>query len=213
MKLVELQPERAVGSRLAHGHRLGNGEMLKKGHVITEADARALEIAGIAMVSAVVFDSSDVDEDEAALSHRDLPRDATCSNELCASQTRQRMCASQTRQRMCASQTRQRMYASVRRAPGAPIYLRPRAASSCFDRDHIDALNAVDESITIATLPPYAVVDEGAMVATVKIIPFAVPRDLLAHACGLGDRARGDVSRTVCREKSRNGDHDPSLCS
>ena len=38
----------------------------------------------------------------------------------------------------------------------------------------IDALNRIDEAITVATLPAYKPVVEGEMIATVKIIPFAV---------------------------------------
>jgi molybdenum cofactor cytidylyltransferase len=48
------------------------------------------------------------------------------------------------------------------------------------DKDAIDRLNRVDEAITLATLPAYKPVVAGEMVATVKIIPFAVakaPRD------------------------------------
>ncbi len=40
----------------------------------------------------------------------------------------------------------------------------------------LDAVNAVDEAITVALLPPHAPVAPRQMVATVKIIPFAVPR-------------------------------------
>ena len=42
------------------------------------------------------------------------------------------------------------------------------------DKDGIDCLNQVDESITFATLPAYKPVVAGEMIATVKIIPFAV---------------------------------------
>jgi len=42
------------------------------------------------------------------------------------------------------------------------------------DKAGIDRLNEVDESITFATLPAYKPVVAGEMVATVKIIPFAV---------------------------------------
>ena len=42
------------------------------------------------------------------------------------------------------------------------------------DKDAIDRLNRVDESITFATLPAYRPVVAGEMIATVKIIPFAV---------------------------------------
>ena len=44
------------------------------------------------------------------------------------------------------------------------------------DKDVIDRLNLVDESITFATLPAYKPVVAGEMIATVKIIPFAVKR-------------------------------------
>jgi molybdenum cofactor cytidylyltransferase len=42
------------------------------------------------------------------------------------------------------------------------------------DKNAIDALNRIDEAITVATLPAYKPVVEGEMIATVKIIPFAV---------------------------------------
>jgi molybdenum cofactor cytidylyltransferase len=42
------------------------------------------------------------------------------------------------------------------------------------DKDAIDRLNRIDEAITFATLDAYAPVVEGEMIATVKIIPFAV---------------------------------------
>jgi molybdenum cofactor cytidylyltransferase len=44
------------------------------------------------------------------------------------------------------------------------------------DKDAIDRLNLVDESITFATLAAYKPVVAGEMIATVKIIPFAVSR-------------------------------------
>ncbi len=46
----------------------------------------------------------------------------------------------------------------------------------------IDRVNAVDEAITVATLPPNRAVADGDMVATVKIIPFAVPLQTLEAA-------------------------------
>jgi molybdenum cofactor cytidylyltransferase len=42
------------------------------------------------------------------------------------------------------------------------------------DKDGIDQLNQVDEAITFATLPAFKPVVPGEMIATVKIIPFAV---------------------------------------
>jgi molybdenum cofactor cytidylyltransferase len=45
-----------------------------------------------------------------------------------------------------------------------------------IDKDAVDRLNRVDESITFATLSAYKPVVAGEMIATVKIIPFAVAK-------------------------------------
>ncbi|MGU3667896.1 molybdopterin-binding protein [Methylobacterium sp. A49B] len=52
-----------------------------------------------------------------------------------------------------------------------------------LDPARIDAVNAVDEAVTVATLPRFKPVVEGEMVATVKIIPYAVPGAVLDRAC------------------------------
>jgi molybdenum cofactor cytidylyltransferase len=44
------------------------------------------------------------------------------------------------------------------------------------DAARVDRLNAVDETITLATLAPWTVVAPKQMVATIKVIPFAVRR-------------------------------------
>jgi len=44
-----------------------------------------------------------------------------------------------------------------------------------FDSARVDTINAIHESITVATLPPFAPVHPGEMIATVKIIPYAAP--------------------------------------
>lgn len=49
-----------------------------------------------------------------------------------------------------------------------------KAGILVVDKDAIDTLNRVDEAITFATLSAYKPVVEGEMIATVKIIPFAV---------------------------------------
>ncbi len=43
-----------------------------------------------------------------------------------------------------------------------------------IDKDAVDRLNRIDEAVTIATLPAFKPVVAGEMIATVKIIPFAV---------------------------------------
>ena len=57
------------------------------------------------------------------------------------------------------------------------------------DKDAIDRLNLVDESITFATLPAYKPVVAGEMIATVKIIPFAVSRSARDAALGVAHAA------------------------
>ncbi len=43
-----------------------------------------------------------------------------------------------------------------------------------IDTDAVNRLNRIDEAVTLATLPAFKPVVEGEMIATVKIIPFAV---------------------------------------
>jgi molybdenum cofactor cytidylyltransferase len=50
------------------------------------------------------------------------------------------------------------------------------------DAARIDAINALHEGITIATLADATTVRAGSLLATVKIIPFAIPGDVLARA-------------------------------
>ncbi len=57
------------------------------------------------------------------------------------------------------------------------------------DKDAIDRLNRVDEAITLATLAAYKPVVPGEMIATVKIIPFAVAGDRHAAAMTLATKA------------------------
>jgi molybdenum cofactor cytidylyltransferase len=58
----------------------------------------------------------------------------------------------------------------------------------------IDRLNALDESLTIATLPPFVPVEAKEMVATIKVIPFAVPGPVLGVAELLARQPGGGAS-------------------
>jgi molybdenum cofactor cytidylyltransferase len=76
----------------------------------------------------------------------------------------------------------------------APLIARSRAATGRVnlsaevpgvlrvDAKLIDRLNAVDEALTIGTLPDYTVVAPKDLIATIKIIPFSVPGAILAVA-------------------------------
>ena len=65
-----------------------------------------------------------------------------------------------------------------------------------FDRDRLDKLNLIDEAVTLGTLPPYAVVEPRQMVATVKIIPFAVPEDAVGRCVAIAGEG-GDLLRVA----------------
>lgn len=82
------------------------------------------------------------------------------------------------------------------RPPGTGRANLHAAESGVFivDREVINAINRIDPAITIATLEPYASVEIGRMVATVKIIPFAVPEHLVAQAENV---CRGRVAFSV----------------
>lgn len=51
-----------------------------------------------------------------------------------------------------------------------------------IERQDLDRLNLVSESVTVATLAPFDVVTEGQLVATIKIIPFAISSATLDKA-------------------------------
>lgn len=90
------------------------------------------------------------------------------------------------------------LVASALSAPGLDI--RPAAAGRVnihaldagvflADRAGVDAVNAVDPAITLATLPDLTTVEAGRMLATVKIVPFAVAGALARRAAGIAARA------------------------
>ncbi|MGE0230908.1 MAG: molybdopterin-binding protein, partial [Flavobacteriaceae bacterium] len=54
--------------------------------------------------------------------------------------------------------------------------------------DAVHAMNRIDPGITIATLPAYRKVVAGEMVATIKIIPYAVPGAAVRRAIAAGGR-------------------------
>jgi molybdenum cofactor cytidylyltransferase len=64
------------------------------------------------------------------------------------------------------------------------------AGALVVDKDTIDALNRIDEAVTVATLPAYKPVVEGEMIATVKIIPFAVSAAARDRAVAAAARAK-----------------------
>jgi molybdenum cofactor cytidylyltransferase len=63
-----------------------------------------------------------------------------------------------------------------------------RAGLLVVDGDGVDRVNAVDETLTVATLAPWKAVVEGEMIGTVKVIPYAAPRAALSSALDVAAR-------------------------
>ncbi len=65
--------------------------------------------------------------------------------------------------------------------------------------EKVHAVNAADPAITLATVPEWQRMDGGGMVATVKIIAYAVPGAALEAACAAGAGALGLVAPVLRR--------------
>ena len=87
-------------------------------------------------------------------------------------------------------------FVDVRPAATGRVNIHARTAGVLtVDRRVVDAVNAVDPAITLATLPEFATVAEGQMIATVKIIPFAVAGELVEKAASIAGQADALVLR------------------
>jgi molybdenum cofactor cytidylyltransferase len=73
------------------------------------------------------------------------------------------------------------------------------------DRPRLDALNLVDETVTVATLTPFEPVEPRQMAATVKIIPFAVPGEVLARCLDVARAGDGPLVRVAPLRARRAG--------
>ena len=72
---------------------------------------------------------------------------------------------------------------------GRSNHFASEAGLAVIDHERIDALNELDESVTVATLAPFARVTPRMMVATVKVIPYAAPRTAVDRAVGVAKSA------------------------
>ncbi|MEM1343877.1 MAG: molybdopterin-binding/glycosyltransferase family 2 protein [Pseudomonadota bacterium] len=160
MKFAPLPLGEAEGALLAHSLSAG-ALRLKKGRRLGPPELAALAAAGIDTVVAARLEAGDVGEDEAAarIAHALAPEPEALSLSVAAPFT-----------------GRVNLYA------GAPGVLRVDAA-------RVAALNALDEAVTLATLPDYARLSPRQMVATVKIIPYAAPETAITAAERLADQA------------------------
>ena len=79
---------------------------------------------------------------------------------------------------------------------GARVRLRPPGTGRCnlysdchgilkIEQERLNRINASDEAFTIAALPPYTRVYPDQLLASVKIIPFAVTREQMNRCIGI----------------------------
>ncbi|SDN36388.1 molybdenum cofactor cytidylyltransferase [Lutimaribacter pacificus] len=180
MRFGPVPLEQAPGAVLAHSLTLPQGR-IAKGRVLTGDDIARLRAAGIAEVIVAQLDPGDVAEDAAALA------------------LAQALVPDLPAQGLRLSGAGAGRVNLIADGPGL---LR-------VDTTAVNALNAVDPMITLATLPPLRRVVQGAMVATVKIISYAVPRDALKNACTSARAALSliaPVLETVTLIETRVGD-------
>jgi len=160
MRFGPVSLAKAEGAILAHSVALPGGR-LRKGCILGAAEIAALEAAGLAEVTVARLGPGDIHEDAAALAVAQ---------------------------------------ALVPDTGAAGLYLRPvgtgrvniHAAATGLAKvlaDRVDALNAVDPMITLATVPRWHKLTAGEMLATVKIIAYGVEEASVEAACDAGSAA------------------------
>ncbi|MBY6115606.1 molybdopterin-binding protein [Mameliella alba] len=160
MKFGSVPLDQAQGAVLAHSVALERGR-LRKGRVLSAEDLDALRATGMDEVIVARLEPGDLGEDMAA---------ARLAKALVPDPERAGLRIGK------ASTGRVNLHAE---APGVVEVLAPR----------IHALNALHPMITVATVPEWQRVATGGMVATVKIISYAVPEAALEAACLAGQSA------------------------
>lgn len=162
MKFGPVPLDEAEGAILAHSVQLPE-RRLRKGVILNAGDIRELQRANFSEVTVARLENGDVHEDEAA---------TRFAGALVPNPTEAGLCLSN------ASTGRVNIYSEVK---GVVV----------IDADKIAAVNSVDPMITVATVPEWQRIDQGGMVATVKIIAYAVPESALNDACVAGANALG----------------------
>ncbi|QUJ77451.1 molybdopterin-binding protein [Sulfitobacter albidus] len=138
-----------------------DGRRLRKGITLTQADIADLTAAGVAEVIVARLSQRDVHENAAA----DLLADALLAD--------------------ARGLTRSAAFT------GRVNLLAEGAGVVRLDAAAIAAINAIDPMITIATVPDFQQMRAGGMVATIKIISYAVDRTALERAIA---QARGALT-------------------
>lgn len=169
MKFGRVPVEEAEGCILAHATDsapedlapLQMSRMIPKGTVLTATHLADIAREGIEQVQVARLEEGDVAEDEAA---------------------------GMLAQALIVGRTGLRATSPV----GGRVNLVAEAAGlALMDADAIHRVNSVSPAITVATVLPHKRMGEGGLVATIKIIPFAVAGPDLTRACDAATAAIG----------------------
>ncbi|SPF80489.1 molybdopterin-binding protein [Pseudoprimorskyibacter insulae] len=172
----------AEGAILAHSEALTKGR-LRKGVVLGKDDLARLAEAGIAEVTVARLEPDDVHEDAAA---------ARLAAALCPDPGAVGLTCG------AATTGRVNLHSAVQ-------------GIAAIDAAKIHAVNSVHPMITVATVPEWQRLGPRGMVATIKIIAYAVPKADLDEACRRAENAiamRSATVRTAALVQSVAGDDD-----
>lgn len=140
------------------------GARLRKGEVLTEGLIAALQAGGVRDVMVARLEPGDLHEDQAADDLAHAIHDGAAHIHL------------------------------TRPFTGRVNLIADRPGVVLIDADKINAANAIDPMITMATAAPFHQVHPGGMIATVKIIAYSVPETALQQAAA---RARAAIRLAV----------------
>ncbi|MGZ2257668.1 molybdopterin-binding protein [Roseobacter sp. A03A-229] len=161
MKFGPVPSAEAEGAILAHSVSLNGAGRLRKGRLLAAEDVAALAEAGVNDVIVARLEDGDVIENEAA-------------RQLAAA-----LVPDPTGQHLHVTEPFTGRVNLLAEGPGVVV----------LDVAALEAVNRVHPMITLATVPPYQQMAARGMVATIKIISYAVPKEDLERACALARAA------------------------
>ncbi len=191
MKFGPVPTREALGAILAHSVLAADPSVpesltykIPKGTALTEKHIRDLLALDVTAVTVARLEGTDIHEDEAAT-------------------------------QLAASLLNERAELSATRAKTGRVNLRAETAGLVdLDAGAINAANSVHPGITIATVPQLQRLELRGLAATVKIIPYGVPKDALQRAVDLAENAMGFLppqitSATLIETSVAGLDHGP----
>ena len=147
MKFGPVPVTQAEGAILAHSLN-ADGVRLRKGRTLSAANITAITNAGISEITVAILEADDIGEDQAAevLAQSLVPNPKAASLRISAPFT-----------------GRVNIYAET----GGVMQINAEA---------VERFNAISPSITVATVPEMSRVAGRSLIATIKVIPYAVPK-------------------------------------